>query len=58
MLFVFQKFLSIIDNPILKVVNIDALLFAFVLLGIDLFLFVIFGFLLHSAEFFLFSLGY
>lgn len=38
--------------------DIDAFLFAFILLGIDLFLFVIFGFLLHSAEFFLFSLGY
>ena len=38
--------------------DIDAFLFAFILLGIDLFLFVIFGFLLHSAEFFLLSLGY
>jgi hypothetical protein len=58
MLFVFEKFLSVIDNPVLQVVNINALLFVFILLGIDLFLLVTFGFLLHSTELFLLSLGY
>jgi hypothetical protein len=58
MLFVFEKFLSVIDNPVLQIMNIDTLLFVLVLLGINLFLFVTFGFLLHSTEFFLLSLGY